>query len=308
MDQNWIIVARGITPEKFIGKKAANPELKNLPSPDSTYQGRVLEGYATVNARSRSDRTGWTTAIAVPKSLLFTEFLTPTLFAATAGFFVSLLALGATAMFTKRVIRDVQTLSKATEQLSKGQIATIAPMHIKELDEVVRAMRDAGKRIEAEESFRKRTVEELAHRLRNKVATIQAVLLFQLRGHPQLCEEICARLHALSKTNDLIIAAQGHGADLREVILTEMRAYDVSRVTARGPDVFLRAEACTHDGPSVPRIDNQCCQARRAIQCHRSCFDPMVGAERPPDYSMARNWRANGFSARTARIWYQACH
>ncbi len=239
LDQDWTIVARGTTSEKFVGKKGANPQLKDLPTPDSMYEGQVLEAYETVNARSRSDQTGWTAAIAVPKSFLFTQFLTPTLLAATAGFFVSLFALAAIGMFANRVVRDVQALSKATEQLSNGQVATTAAMHIEELQNVVGAMQDASKRIEAEQQFRKRTVDELAHRLRNKVATIQAILLFQLSAHPQLRDEVCARLHALAATDELIIAAQGRGASLREIIVTEMRAYDLSRVAAHGPDVVL---------------------------------------------------------------------
>jgi two-component sensor histidine kinase len=100
-------------------------------------------------------------------------------------------------------------------------------------------MQEAGRRIDAEQQFRKRTVEELAHRLRNKVATIQAVLLFQLSAHPRLRDEALARLRALAQTDELIIAAQGRGAGLREVILTEVRPYDVSRVSAHGSDVFL---------------------------------------------------------------------
>lgn len=163
----------------------------------------------------------------------------PTLLAAVAGFFVSLLALGAIGMFAKRVVHDIQAVSIATEQLSNGQIATIAPMYIRELEKVVGALRDASRRIDAEQQFRKRTVEELAHRLRNKVATIQAILVFQLSTQPKLRDEICARLNVLAQTDELIIAAQGRGADLRDVIVAETRAYDASRVSAHGPDVFL---------------------------------------------------------------------
>ncbi len=100
-------------------------------------------------------------------------------------------------------------------------------------------MQDAGKRIQAEEQFRKRTVEELAHRLRNKVATVQAILLFQLREHPRLRDAIWARLNALSATDELIIAAQGRGADMLGIVETELRPYEASRITTEGPAVFL---------------------------------------------------------------------
>ena len=41
------------------------------------------------------------------------------------------------------------------------------------------------KRLEDEENFRKLAVEELAHRLKNKLATIQSIISFQLRDEPQ---------------------------------------------------------------------------------------------------------------------------
>ncbi|HET7382668.1 MAG TPA: DUF4118 domain-containing protein [Pseudolabrys sp.] len=65
------------------------------------------------------------------------------------------------------------------------------------------------KRLEDEEKFRKLAVEELGHRLRNKLATIQSIISFQLREEPQVRDAILPRLSALSATDDLILAAQG---------------------------------------------------------------------------------------------------
>jgi hypothetical protein len=48
--------------------------------------------------------------------------------------------------------------------------------------------RNLTKRLEDEEKFRKLTVDELAHRLKNKVATIQSIINFQLRDSPQIRE------------------------------------------------------------------------------------------------------------------------
>ena len=46
------------------------------------------------------------------------------------------------------------------------------------------------RRLEDEEKFRKLAVEELAHRLKNKIATIQSIISFRLRRHPQARDEI----------------------------------------------------------------------------------------------------------------------
>jgi K+-sensing histidine kinase KdpD len=53
--------------------------------------------------------------------------------------------------------------------------------------------RNITKRLEDEEKFRKLAVDELAHRLKNKLATIQSIISFQLRDDPQIRDAILSR-------------------------------------------------------------------------------------------------------------------
>ena len=108
--------------------------------------------------------------------------------------------------------------------------------------------RRVRKRLEDEEKFRKLAVEELAHRLKNKLATIQSIISFQLRDEPQVRDTILRRLSALSATDDLIMAAQGQGAHILNVLSTELRPYGASRISIEGPDCLLSPKlALTHD-------------------------------------------------------------
>jgi hypothetical protein len=107
---------------------------------------------------------------------------------------------------------------------------------------LVRQHRDLTVRLMDEQKFGKVVVEELAHRLKNKIATIQSIVSYQLRGQPELRDAIVGRLIALSGTDDLIMAAQGQGADLRDVLTIELGAYEASRVLMAGPAVFLPAK------------------------------------------------------------------
>jgi len=95
------------------------------------------------------------------------------------------------------------------------------------------------KRLEDEERFRELAVEELAHRLKNKVATIQSIISLRLREDPQARDEILSCLGSLRATDDLIIAAQGRGARLGDILSAELRPYDVSRVSIEGPEILL---------------------------------------------------------------------
>src|SRR5262245_64799601 len=95
------------------------------------------------------------------------------------------------------------------------------------------------KRFEDEQKFRELAVEELAHRLKNKVATIQSIVSLRLREDPQARDEIVKCLGALRATDDLIIAAQGKGARIADILSIELKPYDVARISVEGPEILL---------------------------------------------------------------------
>jgi two-component sensor histidine kinase len=84
--------------------------------------------------------------------------------------------------------------------------------------------RRLSKRLEDEERLREIAVQQLAHRLKNKIATIQAIISVQLRDNPQVRNGILDRLNALTATDSLIENANGHGAYIRDIASTEPRA------------------------------------------------------------------------------------
>ena len=108
--------------------------------------------------------------------------------------------------------------------------------------------RGLSKRLEDEEHFRKLALEELAHRLKNKIATIQAIISLQLRDHPQVRDGILGRLKALSATDDLILQTHGQGADLGDILTAELGPYSVSRASIQGGECSASAQACTDCG------------------------------------------------------------
>lgn len=99
--------------------------------------------------------------------------------------------------------------------------------------------RKLTKRLEDEEKFRQLAVQELAHRLKNKVATIQSIVTLRLREHRDVRDEILACFESLKATDDLIIATQGKGARLGDIVSAELRPYDAMRVSTKGPDILL---------------------------------------------------------------------
>jgi two-component sensor histidine kinase len=102
--------------------------------------------------------------------------------------------------------------------------------------------REISKRLIQEEEYRKLVVDELQHRLKNKLSTIHAVLHQVLQDQPQIWASIDQRLRALSATDDLIAKVDGSGCDIKDLLLSELGPYGHVRFTLNGNSLFLPAK------------------------------------------------------------------
>ena len=102
--------------------------------------------------------------------------------------------------------------------------------------------RQISKRLIQEEEYRKLVVDELQHRLKNKLSTIHAVLHQVLHNRPEIWAGIDQRLRALSATDDLIARVDGNGCDLKDLLLSELGPYGHVRFTLNGNPLFLPAK------------------------------------------------------------------
>jgi two-component sensor histidine kinase len=102
--------------------------------------------------------------------------------------------------------------------------------------------REIAKRLIQEEEYRKLVVDELQHRLKNKLSTIHAVLHQVLHDQPHIWAGIDQRLRSLSATDNLIARLDGGGCDIKDLLLSELGPYDHVRFTLNGNALFLPAK------------------------------------------------------------------
>lgn len=102
--------------------------------------------------------------------------------------------------------------------------------------------REISKRLIREEEYRKLLVEELQHRLKNKLSTVHAVLHQVLQNQPQVWESIDHRMRALAATDELITGVDGGGCDIKDLLLSELGPYGHVRFTLNGERLFLPAK------------------------------------------------------------------
>ena len=107
---------------------------------------------------------------------------------------------------------------------------------------------DVTDRVQAEEQ-QKLLLDELNHRVKNTLATVQAIAAQTLRTQPEPAAfkaAFEARLMALSGTHDLLTQSVWRGAQLKDVLSQELAPHGADRYRIEGPAVALSpAEALT---------------------------------------------------------------
>jgi PAS domain S-box-containing protein len=89
-------------------------------------------------------------------------------------------------------------------------------------------------------------IDELNHRVKNTLATVQSIAMQTARSHSDprtFAEGFQARLLALSHTHNLLTRSHWEGADLGAVLQHETEAHGPHRVTLNGPPVALEPAA-----------------------------------------------------------------
>lgn len=94
-------------------------------------------------------------------------------------------------------------------------------------------------RIDEEEQYRRIVVDELSHRVKNKLATIYAILRHELREQPDIWGSVSGRLQALSTADDLLSRGEDGGVSLQQILMTEITPFGDGRIVITGPQVDL---------------------------------------------------------------------
>ena len=85
-------------------------------------------------------------------------------------------------------------------------------------------------------------IDELNHRVKNTLATVQSIAMQTARSHEDprsFAETFQSRILSLSHTHDLLTQSHWEGADLRAVLEHETEAHGPNRMSLNGPNVAL---------------------------------------------------------------------
>jgi two-component sensor histidine kinase len=226
VDRDGRFVARNLNPDRFIGKQA-RPELGAVArgEPDvGTFDNTTLEGVHTGNSFRRSQLTGWTSVVAVPREVLEEPLTTALKWLALGAAFVTLVSVGFASLLAARIARSIGAFKDAASALIEGKSLPATPSYIQELIEV----RTAFEHTEAAVLARRQAdqnvrflLRELSHRSKNLIAVIQAVANRTARTATSLEDfrgSFSKRLQGLAVSHDLLVKEEWQGARLGELV------------------------------------------------------------------------------------------
>jgi PAS domain S-box-containing protein len=209
-------------------------------SSDDAIVGKTLEGRVTSWNDAAARIFGWSAEEMIGQSI--TRIIPPELLSEEADILARLRRGERVAHFeSERVAKDGRRFAVAV---------TVSPI-FGASGRVVGASkiaRDVSGRKRAEETQR-RLVAELNHRVKNTLATIQAITAQSLRRSPSpeaFVQSFGGRVQALARAHDLLIAAEMAGADLAEIVAGELAACGAAgdaRVAIDGPALMLEPRA-----------------------------------------------------------------
>lgn len=167
----------------------------------------------------------------------------------TGGVVFALLAAASAVGIARVLSRDVRLLAHDARRLGYGERVAPRPYAISELDTVSRALAEAADaRVKSENEVRF-LMREVAHRSKNQLTVIQAMLNQSAAGAENagdFADAFRKRVAGLARSTDLMIANATQGVNLAELAKNQLKPFtpdDATRVRIAGPAVLLDPQA-----------------------------------------------------------------
>ncbi|PHY17242.1 sensor histidine kinase [Caulobacter sp. BP25] len=241
LDNNRRVIARSRMNEQFTGALASKDMEENLRhSTEGVNKSVSLEGVPTMVAYTRSPQTGWTLVVAIPRDELASTVNRSVAIAGAVFLLLLILGIGLSLIYARRINGEMRRLVSDAAAIGRGEtLPPSGPDDLEEIAAVHSALRQASRELKAREERQVVMINELNHRVKNTLATVQALArqtFLKTDGAP--VDVFTERLIALSGAHDLLTKTGWREADMDQLVQKALGAH-VGRVHREGPTVAL---------------------------------------------------------------------
>jgi two-component sensor histidine kinase len=259
-DLNGLIVARSERHQEFSGKPLPGELFHQSRQATGAFRGVSAAGEAILRVTSRSRNAGWLVSATVPQwyaDAAQRQWHLWLFILALAG----LVCGGILAYFFAALIQ--QPLAQATaaaKDLGSGAVLEARTSPLSEANALNSALSAASKELATRAAHAALLTREVTHRSKNLLAVVISLtnqIARQSGSVEEFRERLAERLHALGRSKDLLIAGEWKGADLAELVRTQLRPFvdpGSSRLTLDGPPLFLHADAVRNLGLALHEL------------------------------------------------------
>jgi hypothetical protein len=158
VDRKGVMLARSLRPDLYVGGFAQKPMVDVATGSHSSGLFDVVsrDGIDIKNAFQRSAVSGWTTAVAVPATIVNAPLYRNALVMAAIGLGLTLFSLILGSLVASRISRAVQQLGAASAAFASGHAVPLPTSMLTELQDVAKAMEVSAQRARAREALRQR--------------------------------------------------------------------------------------------------------------------------------------------------------
>ncbi len=252
IDREFSLVSRSRDQGRFLGHKAS-PAIQQAIAVrnEGVLLSRTLEGTPTLSAFSRSQNSGWTFVVGVPRAELNRANWSSAGLLTLASIALLALGTGVALVFSRDISAAVRGLAVDAKAVAAGEAIVVGPDRFIEIAEVRAALHNSAVQLRAREADEHRAhqrqqlmINELNHRVKNTLFTVQS-LARQSLGRPADTPGLAAfneRIMALARAHDLLTQSAWEGADLQEILEETLEPY-IDRTVLAGPPAALSPNA-----------------------------------------------------------------
>ena len=249
-DRDGTFVTRSQRHEDVTGKRGVPEYLEKASGRSGTFTSVNFEGTKLLAGYYRSEFSDWLFGANVPQQVVEAPLWRSLAALAALGAAALTLSVLLAYLFGRGFTAATTDLAARATALGEGRSVPATSSHLAEFALVGDALASAAAAVEERtrerekgEEQRQLLINELNHRVKNTLASVQSIALQTLRGASSLQEAreaLSDRLVALAKAHDMLTRESWEGAELHDIVAGAISAHGgPNRFVIKGPPVWL---------------------------------------------------------------------